>query len=98
MPILVTGGALHEAEPPIATVMADSLVHDFQVPVQWIETASRDTWENAHLSAAILREQGITLGLRRDPGLAYAPGDHGLRGYGDHGHRRADPGSIGFPR
>jgi uncharacterized SAM-binding protein YcdF (DUF218 family) len=60
LPILVTGGALHKAEPPIATVMADSLVHDFQVPVKWTETASRDTWENAHLSAAILREQGIT--------------------------------------
>ena len=40
-------------------MMADSLVHDFQVPVQWIERESRDTWENAHLSAAILREQGI---------------------------------------
>jgi uncharacterized SAM-binding protein YcdF (DUF218 family) len=59
LPILVSGGALREGEPPIAAVMADSLVHDFQVPVRWEETSSRDTWENAHMSAVILHEQGI---------------------------------------
>jgi uncharacterized SAM-binding protein YcdF (DUF218 family) len=59
LPILVTGGKPHESDPPIAAVMADSLIHDFQVPVKWIEGESRDTWENAHLSAPILREQGI---------------------------------------
>jgi uncharacterized SAM-binding protein YcdF (DUF218 family) len=41
-------------------LMADSLVHDFQVPAQWVERESRDTWENARLSAAILHQQGIT--------------------------------------
>ncbi len=59
LPILVSGGSLRPGETPIATVMADSLVQDFQVPVRWEETASRDTWENAHLSAVILRQQGI---------------------------------------
>jgi uncharacterized SAM-binding protein YcdF (DUF218 family) len=59
LPILVTGGSLRAYEPPVAVMMADSLVHDFQVPVQWIERESRDTWENAHLSAVVLREQGI---------------------------------------
>ncbi len=59
LPILVSGGALREGERPIAAVMADSLVHDFQVPVRWEETESRDTWENAHMSAVILHEQGI---------------------------------------
>ncbi len=59
LPILVSGGPLREGEPPLAAVMADSLVHDFQVPVRWTETVSHDTWENAHMSAAILREQGI---------------------------------------
>ncbi len=59
LPILITGGSLRAYEPPVAVMMADSLVHDFQVPVQWIERESRDTWENAHLSAVILREQGI---------------------------------------
>ena len=59
LPILVTGGPLHPGDPPIAKLMADSLQHDFQVPVKWIEGQSRDTWENAHLSAPILRDQGI---------------------------------------
>jgi uncharacterized SAM-binding protein YcdF (DUF218 family) len=59
LPILVTGGSLRVYEAPVAVMMADSLVRDFQVPVQWIERNSSDTWENAHLSAIILREQGI---------------------------------------
>jgi uncharacterized SAM-binding protein YcdF (DUF218 family) len=59
LPILVSGGALREGESPIAVIMTDSLVHDFQVPVRWEETVSRDTWENAHMSAEILRAQGI---------------------------------------
>ena len=59
LPILVSGGSLHEGEQPLAALMADSLVHDFGVPVRWTEVASQDTWENAHMSAAILRGQGI---------------------------------------
>ena len=52
---------------------------------EWIETKSRDTWENAHLSAASCASRA-SVGLRRDPGLAYAPGHHGIHGCGDHGH------------
>jgi uncharacterized SAM-binding protein YcdF (DUF218 family) len=59
LPILVSGGPEYEGELSLATVMADGLVHDFQVPVRWIEPASRDTWANAQMSAAILRQQGI---------------------------------------
>jgi len=59
LPILITGGALRTYEPPVAAMMADSLVHEFGVPVEWVERESRDTWENAHLSAAILRAHGI---------------------------------------
>lgn len=59
LPVLITGGKLRASEPPVAAMMTDSLVHDFQVPVQWVEEESRDTWENADLSAAILRGQGI---------------------------------------
>jgi uncharacterized SAM-binding protein YcdF (DUF218 family) len=59
LPILVTGGPLHPGDQPIARLMADSLQRDFQVPVKWVEGQSRDTWENAHLSAPILRDQGI---------------------------------------
>jgi uncharacterized SAM-binding protein YcdF (DUF218 family) len=59
LPILVSGGLLREGDPPVSALMAASLIHDFHVPVRWIETASSDTWENAHMSAAILREEGI---------------------------------------
>ena len=59
LPILISGGPLHENEPSLATLMADSLEHDFQVQVRWTEPASRNTWENAQMSAAILRREGI---------------------------------------
>jgi uncharacterized SAM-binding protein YcdF (DUF218 family) len=59
LPILVTGGVLIKDHPAIATVMADSLRGDFQVPVEWVEDVSNDTWENAAFSAAILKEHGI---------------------------------------
>ena len=60
LPILVSGGRLHPSDPPLAAVMVDSLEHDFQVPVKWLESESRDTWENAQKSAEILRAQGIS--------------------------------------
>ena len=59
LPVLVTGGTTQEGEPPVGMVMAESLEKDFQVPVRWVEPKSRDTWENARFSAAILRAQGI---------------------------------------
>ncbi len=59
LPILITGGGQRPGEPSIAEVMADTMEHDFGVPVEWRENSSRDTWENADLSAAILREHGI---------------------------------------
>jgi uncharacterized SAM-binding protein YcdF (DUF218 family) len=59
LPILVSGGPLHPSDPPIARLMADSLERDLRMPVKWIEGQSRDTWENAHLSAPILLGQGI---------------------------------------
>jgi uncharacterized SAM-binding protein YcdF (DUF218 family) len=59
LPILVSGGKLRASDPPIAALMADSLEHDFLVPVKWVERESRDTWENAHLSAPMLEQQGI---------------------------------------
>jgi uncharacterized SAM-binding protein YcdF (DUF218 family) len=59
LPVLITGGRQRLSEPSIAKVMADSLQHDFEVPVEWLENSSVDTWQNAQLSAAILREHGI---------------------------------------
>jgi len=59
LPILVTGGVVQEDRPPVGALMADSLRDDFQVPVTWIETVSADTWENADMSAAILKKDGV---------------------------------------
>jgi uncharacterized SAM-binding protein YcdF (DUF218 family) len=59
LPILVSGGSLRKGDAPVAALMADSLSNDFQMPARWIEAGSRDTWENAQMSAIILREHGI---------------------------------------
>ncbi|WP_268799441.1 YdcF family protein [Pseudomonas huanghezhanensis] len=59
LPILVTGG-LHYGQPPSeAAIMAESLQNDFGVTVRWQEGASRTTWENATMTAAMLQPQGI---------------------------------------
>jgi uncharacterized SAM-binding protein YcdF (DUF218 family) len=60
LPILVSGGLIQPDEPAVGQVMADSLRGDFRVPVRWVEDRSRDTWENARLSAAILHDAGIS--------------------------------------
>jgi uncharacterized SAM-binding protein YcdF (DUF218 family) len=59
LPVLISGGREHRDESPVARVMADSMEHDFQVPVQWVEDRAGDTWENAQFSAIMLREHGI---------------------------------------
>ena len=58
LPVLVSGGSVLHGEPE-ALLMQASLVHEFGVPVRWVEARSRTTHENAVLSAAILRRDGI---------------------------------------
>lgn len=60
LPILVSGGPVGADAPAVAILMDQSLTRDFQVPVRWVEAHSRDTWENARDSAAILRANGIS--------------------------------------
>ena len=60
LPILVSGGALGAAKRPVGELMRDVLAKEFRVPVRWTESASRTTAENASLSAAILRQEGVT--------------------------------------
>ena len=55
----MTGGLTQPNTPAVATIMADSLKDDFREPARWVEDQSVDTWENARLSAAILRKAGI---------------------------------------
>ncbi len=53
-PILVTGGAPLGNADSEAAQMKDALENDFHVPVKWSETASRNTEENASMSAIML--------------------------------------------
>jgi uncharacterized SAM-binding protein YcdF (DUF218 family) len=59
LPVLVSGGPFGPEDPPIATAMASALTEDFDLTPRWIETAARDTRENASLSAAMLQADGI---------------------------------------
>jgi uncharacterized SAM-binding protein YcdF (DUF218 family) len=59
LPVLVTGGVVGPDQPPVARTMAMVLARDFGVQARWVEDRSRDTWENASLSAEILRRDGI---------------------------------------
>ncbi|MDD5296904.1 MAG: YdcF family protein [Rhodocyclaceae bacterium] len=58
LPVLVTGGAPTGGVSE-AALMKEALEQDFQVPVRWVEGASRDTKENARNSARLLASDGI---------------------------------------
>lgn len=59
LPVLVTGGLVNGLPIPVGTLMADSMGREFMVPVRWTEAASLTTWDNAALSAPLLRAAGI---------------------------------------
>jgi uncharacterized SAM-binding protein YcdF (DUF218 family) len=61
LPILVTGGRPVHATRSEGEVMREALEQEFGVPVRWVESAARNTRENAHNSAAML----LPLDLRR---------------------------------
>lgn len=59
LPVLVTGGVLGAGQPPVAQLMASTLVEDFRVAPRWVEERAGDTRENADFSAVLLRADGI---------------------------------------
>ncbi|GGY06980.1 hypothetical protein GCM10007160_38040 [Litchfieldella qijiaojingensis] len=59
LPILVSGGRLHDENVPEAELMAAALREVFDVPVAWQEGQSRTTAENARYSANILQGEGL---------------------------------------
>lgn len=60
LPILVTGGpAAPSPSPPLAALMAERFGSDFGLAVRWVEAEAGNTWENARLSAALLRREGL---------------------------------------
>ncbi|ALZ83655.1 YdcF family protein [Pseudomonas oryzihabitans] len=59
LPVLITGGSPHDRPLSEAALMTEVMERDLGVPVRWQEGASRTTWENATLSAPLLREAGV---------------------------------------
>jgi uncharacterized SAM-binding protein YcdF (DUF218 family) len=59
LPILVTGGSPFGGRPE-GELMKEVLERDFQASVQWIESASRDTAENARFSAPMLKSGNVS--------------------------------------
>ena len=59
LPVLVTGGAPFGGRAE-AESMREALEREFGIKVRWVETASRDTAENARLSAPLLKAAGVT--------------------------------------
>jgi uncharacterized SAM-binding protein YcdF (DUF218 family) len=60
LPILVSGGLGDEERPAEAKIMQQVLVDEFGQAVQWVEGLSRNTYENAKFSQAILKANNIT--------------------------------------
>lgn len=59
LPVLVTGGKPEKAQRAEADAIADVLEQEFGVAVRWRETRSKDTADNASMSAQILHAAGI---------------------------------------
>ena len=59
LPLLASGGSTWPEKPPLAALMAEALAADFAQPARWLERESRDTRENAVLSARMLKADGI---------------------------------------
>ncbi len=60
LPVLVSGGRFAAADPTEAALMKAALEGEFGVPVRWLEDRSRNTHENARMSAALLTADGVT--------------------------------------
>lgn len=58
-PLLTTGGKPLGNDTSEAAQMKQVLEQEFSVPVQWVEGASDNTFENARLSRELLKQAGI---------------------------------------
>lgn len=59
LPLLLSGGRADGNGPSEAALMAEALRHRCREAGPWLEENSRNTWENARFSAALLKERGI---------------------------------------
>jgi uncharacterized SAM-binding protein YcdF (DUF218 family) len=59
LPVLTTGGYLRPSQAALANQMKHVLETEFGVEARWAEDGTRDTWDNATFSKAILEREGI---------------------------------------
>jgi uncharacterized SAM-binding protein YcdF (DUF218 family) len=59
LPVLVTGGRLFTRRTE-GEVMREALEGEFHVRVRWVEACAHNTHENAQLSAALLKQSGVS--------------------------------------
>lgn len=59
LPILVTGGAIYGRGITEGVLMAQALEQSFDSAPKWVESRSRDTYENARLSDPILEAEAV---------------------------------------
>ena len=60
LPLYVSGGVATARAPAVGDLMAQTLRDEFAVPVAGVENASRNTWENAVYSKAMLERDGVS--------------------------------------
>lgn len=61
LPILVSGGVVSGDGPPEAKLMADILASEFGMQARWVETRSRNTYENAKFSIELVDDRPVVL-------------------------------------
>lgn len=59
LPILVTGGKPDGGSQAEGRIMRQVLEEEYGITPQWVEDRARTTWDNAHLSALLLKQAGI---------------------------------------
>jgi len=59
LPLLVTGGSVFGEPVSEAELMARTLKDDFGIEARWVETKSRNTFENAEYTSTILNGAGV---------------------------------------
>lgn len=59
LPVLVTGGKPGGGLHTEGRLMQHILAHEYGMPPRWVEDAALTTWDNARLSAPLLRQAGV---------------------------------------
>jgi len=59
LPILVTGGKPGGGTLAEGQIMQHVLQSEYGTPARWVEDAALTTWDNARLSAPLLKQQGV---------------------------------------